>query len=66
MDVVRGALASYPAGTDPAAADAANTYSTRLLAATATVTWPLDPVTGRSVGGSNRKVVYPLLTRVMP
>ena len=66
VDVVRGAPASYPAGTDPAAADAANPYSARLLAATATVTWPLDPVTGQPVGGSNRKVVYPLLTRVMP
>lgn len=66
VDVVRGALASYPAHTDPAAADASNTYSTRLLAATATITWPLDPATGQSVGGSNKKVAYPLLTRALP
>ena len=66
VDVTRGSLASYPAYTDPAAADAANTYSTRLLAATATVTWPLDPVTGQPIGGPNRKVVYPLLTRATP
>ena len=66
VDVIRGTLASYPANTDPAAADPSNAYSTRLLAATATVTWPLDPATGQPVGGPHRKVIYPLLTRVMP
>ena len=66
VDVARGGMASYPAYTDPAAADPANAYSTRLLAATVTVSWPLDPATGQSVGGSNKKVVYPLLTRATP
>ena len=66
VDVVRGALASYPVNTDPGVADASNIYSTRLLVATATITWPLNPVTGQPVGGPNKKVVYPLLTRVMP
>ena len=66
VDVVRGALNSYPAYTNPANADPSNTYSTQLLAATATITWPLDPTTGHSTGGPYKKVVYPLLTRVMP
>ena len=66
VDVARGALNSYPPNTNPANADPSNTYSTQLLAATATITWPLDPTTGLSTGNPSKKVVYPLLTRVMP
>ena len=55
----------YPAFTDPASAAPSNGYSTRLLAATATITWPTDPGTGLVAAKSN-KVIYPLLTRAMP
>ena len=81
VDVVRGSLNSYPssttppatpdpsyypANTDPTYADTSNTFSTKLLVATATITWPLNPASGATVGGPNKKVIYPLLTRVVP
>ena len=66
VDVVRNVPASYPVNTDSASRPLSDYYSTRLLAATATVTWPLDLTTGISIGGSSQKAVYPLLTRAMP
>ena len=66
VDIVRDVPASYPANTDPALQPASNTYSTRLLAATATIHWPLDTNNGQPINGQNKTAVYPLLTRAMP
>ncbi len=64
--ITRDVPTSYPPNTDPASRPASNNYSTRLLAATVTINWPLDPNTGNPIGGPYKTAVYPLLTRAMP